>query len=97
MKFSEQWLREWVSPQLETQAMADQITMAGLEVDAIEAVAAEFSGVVVAEVLSKEKHPDADKLNVCTVNDGTGEPVQVVCGASNVDVGQKIPGLQRCF
>ena len=94
MKFSEQWLREWVSPQLETQAMADQITMAGLEVDAIEAVAAEFSGVVVAEVLSKEKHPDADKLNVCTVNDGTGEPVQVVCGASNVDVGQKIPFAQ---
>ncbi|MGQ7263698.1 phenylalanine--tRNA ligase subunit beta [Vreelandella sp. V005] len=91
MKFSEQWLREWVSPQLETQAMADQITMAGLEVDAIEAVATEFSGVVVAEVLSKEKHPDADKLNVCTVNDGTGEPVQVVCGASNVEVGQKIP------
>lgn len=94
MKFSEQWLREWVSPQLETQAMADQITMAGLEVDAVEAVAAEFSGVVVAEVLSKEKHPDADKLNVCTVNDGTGEPVQVVCGAPNVDIGQKVPFAQ---
>ena len=94
MKFSEQWLREWVSPQLETQAMADQITMAGLEVDAVEAVAAPFSGVVVAEVLSKEKHPDADKLNVCTVDDGSGEPVQVVCGAPNVDVGQKIPFAQ---
>lgn len=94
MKFSEQWLREWVSPQLDTQAIADQITMAGLEVDAVEAVAAAFSGVVVAEVLSKEKHPDADKLNVCTVNDGTGEPVQVVCGAPNVDVGQKIPFAQ---
>lgn len=94
MKFSEQWLREWVSPQLETQAMADQITMAGLEVDAVEAVAAAFSGVVVAEVLSKEKHPDADKLNVCTVDDGSGEPVQVVCGAPNVDVGQKIPFAQ---
>ena len=94
MKFSEQWLREWVAPQLDTQAIADQITMAGLEVDAVEAVAATFSGVVVAEVLSKEKHPDADKLNVCTVNDGTGEPVQVVCGAPNVDVGQKIPFAQ---
>ena len=94
MKFSEQWLREWVSPQLDTQAIADQITMAGLEVDAVEAVAAAFSGVVVAEVLTKEKHPDADKLNVCTVNDGTGEPVQVVCGAPNVDVGQKIPFAQ---
>ncbi|MGP8291945.1 phenylalanine--tRNA ligase subunit beta [Vreelandella zhanjiangensis] len=94
MKFSEQWLREWVSPQLDTQAIADQITMAGLEVDAVEAVAAAFSGVVVAEVLTKEKHPDADKLNVCTVNDGTGEPVQVVCGAANVDIGQKIPFAQ---
>ncbi|OJA04641.1 phenylalanine--tRNA ligase subunit beta [Halomonas sp. QHL1] len=94
MKFSEQWLREWVSPQLETQAMADQITMAGLEVDAVEAVASAFSGVVVAEVLSKEKHPDADKLNVCTVDDGSGEPVQVVCGAPNVDIGQKIPFAQ---
>ncbi|RUR34743.1 phenylalanine--tRNA ligase subunit beta [Vreelandella andesensis] len=94
MKFSEQWLRDWVAPQLDTQAIADQITMAGLEVDAIEAVASSFSGVVVAEVLTKEKHPDADKLNVCTVNDGTGEPVQVVCGAPNVDVGQKIPFAQ---
>lgn len=94
MKFSEHWLREWVSPQLDTQAMADQITMAGLEVDAIEAVAAAFSGVVVAEVLSKEKHPDADKLNVCTVDDGSGEPVQVVCGAANVEVGQKVPFAQ---
>jgi phenylalanyl-tRNA synthetase beta chain len=91
MKFSEHWLREWVSPQLDTQAMADQITMAGLEVDAVEAVAATFSGVVVAEVLSKEKHPDADKLNVCSVDDGSGDSIQVVCGAPNVDVGQKIP------
>ncbi|KFC49684.1 hypothetical protein DK37_03340 [Halomonas sp. SUBG004] len=72
MKFSEQWLRDWVTPQLDTQAIADQITMAGLEVDAVEPVAASFSGVVVAEVLTKEKHPDADKLNVCTVNDGVG-------------------------
>lgn len=94
MKFSEQWLRDWVTPQLDTQAIADQITMAGLEVDAVEPVAASFSGVVVAEVLTKEKHPDADKLNVCTVNDGSAAPVQVVCGAPNVDVGQKIPFAQ---
>ncbi|NGO91088.1 MAG: phenylalanine--tRNA ligase subunit beta, partial [Halomonas sp.] len=78
----------------DAQAIADQITMAGLEVDAVEAVAAAFSGVVVAEVLSKEKHPDADKLNVCTVDDGTGAPVQVVCGAANVAVGQKVPFAQ---
>ncbi|MGJ7456840.1 phenylalanine--tRNA ligase subunit beta [Halomonas sp. RA08-2] len=91
MKFSEQWLREWVSPQLATQALADQITMAGLEVDAVEPVAADFDGVVVAEVLEKVQHPDADKLNVCRVDDGSGEPVQVVCGAPNVEVGQKVP------
>ncbi|MCO7245309.1 phenylalanine--tRNA ligase subunit beta [Halomonas sp. Mc5H-6] len=91
MKFSEQWLREWVSPQLDTQAVADQITMAGLEVDAVEPVAASFSGVVVAEVLTRESHPNADKLNVCTVDDGSGSSVQVVCGAPNVDVGQKVP------
>ena len=91
MKFSEQWLREWVSPQLSVQELADQITMAGLEVDAIEPVAAAFSGVVVAEVVDKRQHPDADKLSVCLVADGSAEPVQVVCGAPNVAVGQKVP------
>ncbi|MDI5985044.1 phenylalanine--tRNA ligase subunit beta [Halomonas sp. M4R5S39] len=90
MKFSEQWLRDWVSPQLATQALADQITMAGLEVDAVEPVAASFEGVMVAEVVSREPHPDADKLNVCRVDDGSGETVQVVCGAPNVAVGQKV-------
>ncbi|WP_458527070.1 phenylalanine--tRNA ligase subunit beta [Onishia taeanensis] len=94
MKFSEQWLREWVSPQLATQALADQITMAGLEVDAVEPVAAAFQGVVVAEVLDKAQHPDADKLNVCQVADGSGETVQVVCGAPNVAVGQKVAFAQ---
>jgi len=91
MKFSEAWLREWVSPALETQALADAITMAGLEVDAIEPVGAVFEGVVVATVVSKAPHPDADKLNVCQVDDGSGEPVQVVCGAPNVETGQKVP------
>ncbi|SHE89849.1 phenylalanyl-tRNA synthetase beta subunit [Modicisalibacter ilicicola DSM 19980] len=91
MKFSEQWLREWVSPTLSTQALADQITMAGLEVDAVEAVAARFDGVFVAEVVGKEPHPDADKLSVCRVDDGSGDTPQVVCGAPNVAVGQKVP------
>ncbi|MHB0775583.1 phenylalanine--tRNA ligase subunit beta [Halomonas sp. WWR20] len=91
MKFSETWLREWVSPELDTQALADQITMAGLEVDGVEPVAATFNGVVVAEVVAKQPHPDADKLNVCQVDDGSGEPVQVVCGAPNVAIGQKVP------
>lgn len=90
MKFSEQWLREWVSPQLGVQELADQITMAGLEVDAVEPVAAAFSGVAVAEVVGKQQHPDADKLNVCQVVDGSGEQIQVVCGAANVAIGQKV-------
>ncbi|HSH48245.1 MAG TPA: phenylalanine--tRNA ligase subunit beta [Halomonas sp.] len=90
MKVSEQWLREWVSPALDTQALADQVTMAGLEVDGIEPVAAAFSGVVIAKVLERVQHPDADKLSLCQVDDGSGEPVQVVCGAPNVATGQKV-------
>ncbi|GHC27277.1 phenylalanine--tRNA ligase subunit beta [Aidingimonas halophila] len=91
MKFSEQWLREWVSPDLSTQQLADQITMAGLEVDSITPVAGEFSRVVVAEVTDKQQHPDADKLSVCHVDDGSGKTSQVVCAAPNVAVGQKVP------
>lgn len=90
MKISEQWLREWVSPSLPTSELAHQLTMAGLEVDAIEPVAAAFCGVVVAEILSVESHPDAAKLRVCQVSTGS-ETVQVVCGASNARVGLKVP------
>ena len=90
MKFSEQWLREWVNPANDTQALMDQITMAGLEVDGFEPVAGAFSGVVVGEVLSVAPHPDADKLRVCQVSDGRSE-VQVVCGAPNVREGLKVP------
>ncbi len=90
MIFSEQWIREWVNPSLTTQQLMDQLTMAGLEVDAFSAVAAEFSGVVVGEVLSVVSHPDADKLRVCEVNDGN-VTVQVVCGASNVREGLRVP------
>ncbi|PID43087.1 MAG: phenylalanine--tRNA ligase subunit beta [Proteobacteria bacterium] len=90
MKFSEQWLREWVNPELDTQELVQQITMAGLEVDGVEPVAGPFHGVIVGEVLSAEKHPDADKLSVCQVSDGqTG--YQVVCGAPNVRAGLKVP------
>jgi len=90
MQFSELWLREWANPALETQELVDQITMAGLEVDAIEAAAGEFSGIVVGQILSFEQHPDADKLNVCKVSDGN-EEFQIVCGAPNVREGMKIP------
>jgi phenylalanyl-tRNA synthetase beta chain len=87
---SEQWLREWVSPDISTEDLAHQVTMAGLEVDAIDPVAGEFSGVLVAEIVSAEQHPDADKLRVCEVNAG-GETVQIVCGAPNARAGLKAP------
>lgn len=91
MKFSEQWLRELINPDISTDELSHQLTMAGLEVDAIEPVAAEFTKVVIGEVLSIEKHPDADKLNVCQVNVGGDEPLNIVCGASNVRTGLRIP------
>ena len=91
MKFSEAWLREWVNPELDTQQLGDALTMAGLEGEFYEPVAAEFSGVMVAEVLSVEAHPDADKLRVCKVSAGGGQALQIVCGAPNVRAGMKAP------
>ncbi|MBL4581137.1 MAG: phenylalanine--tRNA ligase subunit beta [Gammaproteobacteria bacterium] len=90
MIFSEQWLREWVSPDLETQQLIDELTMAGLEVDGATPVARQCSGIVVGLVESVEPHPDADKLSLCSVSDGT-ESFQVVCGAPNVRAGLKVP------
>ncbi len=90
MKFSEQWLREWVQPEIDTQALVDTVTMAGLEVDGTEDVAGVFSGIVVGQVVSREQHPDADKLSLCQVTDGN-EIFQIVCGATNVREGLKIP------
>ncbi|WP_269619270.1 phenylalanine--tRNA ligase subunit beta [Zhongshania sp. BJYM1] len=90
MKFSEQWLREWVNPAVDTEQLAARLTMAGLEVDAIDPVAGKFTGVVVAEIVSAESHPDAEKLQVCGVNNGS-EVVQIVCGAANARVGIKVP------
>lgn len=91
MKFSEKWLREWVNPALDSDALGHQITMAGLEVDAIDAVAGAFRGVVVGEIIAAEAHPDADKLQVCRVDAGGDEPLQVVCGAPNARPGLKAP------
>ena len=88
MKFSEQWLREWVKPALSTQALSDQLSLAGLEVDEVSGVAGHFEGVVVAEIISAAQHPDADKLQVCQVSDGS-ETFQVVCGAANARAGLK--------
>ena len=88
MKFSEKWLRELVNPAIDIQELVDQITMAGLEVDDVEGVAGDFSNVVVGEILTAEPHPNADKLQVCTVTDGV-ETYQVVCGAPNARAGLK--------
>lgn len=90
MKFNECWLREWVDPALDTAALSARLTMAGLEVDAVDPVAAPFSGVVVGEIVTIAPHPDADKLRVCQVTDGR-ETVQVVCGAPNARAGLRVP------
>jgi len=90
MKFSEQWLRSWVNPQVSREELVARLSMVGLEVDAVTPVAGAFSGVVVGEVLATEQHPDADKLRVCQVSNGS-ETFQVVCGAPNVRPGLKIP------
>jgi phenylalanyl-tRNA synthetase beta chain len=90
MKISEKWLREWANPPIDSDALVHQLTMAGLEVDSVESAQPAFDGVVVAEVQACEQHPNADKLNLCRVDDGSGEPVQVICGAKNVRAGLKV-------
>lgn len=91
MKISENWLRTWVNPAIDSEKLSDQLTMLGLEVDDLSPAAKPFTGVVVGEVLTVEQHPDADRLRVTTVNIGSDEPLQIVCGAPNVRAGMKAP------
>ena len=91
MQFSESWLRSLCNPPLDTETLCHVLTMAGLEVEEVKTVAPEFSGVFVAQVLTVKKHPDADKLNLCTVDAGQGDPLHIVCGAPNVAAGLKVP------
>jgi phenylalanyl-tRNA synthetase beta chain len=91
MKVSEKWLREWIDTPLPLDTIADKLTMSGCEVEARESVATAFTGIVVGHVLEREKHPDADKLSVCKVDNGQGETLQIVCGAQNVRAGLKVP------
>jgi phenylalanyl-tRNA synthetase beta chain len=102
MQFSENWLRSLVNTDLDSQALSHALTMAGLEVEEMQPVAAHFSKVVVAKILSTEKHPDADRLQVCKVDVGLAEPLQIVCGAANARagliapcamVGAELPGM----
>ncbi len=91
MQFPESWLREFCNPPLSTQALADLLTMSGMEVEDLRPVAPAFSGIVVAEILSAEPHPQADRLRVCQVSIGSGEPLQIVCGAPNARAGLRAP------
>ena len=88
MKISEQWLREWIDPPVDSDTLAQQLTMAGLEVNSIEPACKFFSGLVVAEVVKVNSHPDADKLRICQVNSGE-EVLTIVCAAANVREGMK--------
>ncbi|MDO6762276.1 phenylalanine--tRNA ligase subunit beta [Agarivorans sp. 1_MG-2023] len=94
MKFSESWLREWVNPSISRDELSEQITMAGLEVDGIEAVASNFNGVVIGEVVECGQHPDADKLRVTKINVGGDELLDIVCGAPNCRQGLKVAVAQ---
>ncbi|MES2106689.1 MAG: phenylalanine--tRNA ligase subunit beta [Pseudomonadota bacterium] len=91
MQFSENWLRTMVDPKMTSDELAHLLTMSGLEVEELDPVAPPFSNVVVAEILEIAKHPNADRLNVCQVNVGTGTILNIVCGAPNVRVGMKVP------
>ena len=91
MKFSESWLRSFVDPVCSGRDFSHLLTMAGLEVEEEQAVAPAFSGVVVGHVLAVDKHPGADRLNVCRVDVGSGEALMIVCGAANAAAGIKVP------
>ena len=91
MQFPESWLRTLVDPDISTKALSHKLTMAGLEVEEEKPVAPEFSGIIVARIESTEQHPNADKLKVCSVDDGSGQLLQIVCGAPNAAAGLKVP------
>lgn len=91
MKVSEKWLREWVNPAIDAAEIGSKLTMAGVELDGIEPVANPFTNVVVGQIISAEKHPDADKLQICQVDCGGEEMLQIVCGAPNARAGLKAP------
>jgi len=89
MKIPYSWLADWVPVPWPPPELGARLTMAGFELEALQEAAPPFSGVVVAQILSAERHPQADKLQVCRVSTGSGEPLQIVCGASNARAGLK--------
>src|SRR5512138_2461290 len=90
MKFSERWLRTLVDPPLDTAALCDALTMAGLEVEDVSRAAPPFANVVVGTITAVAAHPAADRLRVCTVDVGAQQPLQIVCGASNATAGMRV-------
>ena len=91
MKFNESWLREHVAVEADRDALCAALTAIGLEVEGVEPIGAELPGVIVAEIVEAVRHPEADRLQVCTVAIGGGEHVQIVCGAPNARAGLKAP------
>jgi len=91
MKFSERWLRAFVNPQETAEQLAHALTMAGLEIEEMHAAAPPFSGIVVGEIRAFDRHPNADRLNVCRVDAGQPQLLNIVCGAPNVAIGMKVP------
>ena len=91
MLFPESWLRAYVNPDLSTDELSHRLTMAGLEVEETESVAPAFTGIVVAHIVEVEQHPNADRLRVCRVDDGSGTLQQIVCGAPNAAAGLRVP------
>src|SRR4051794_7997164 len=89
MKFTLAWLKDHLETEADAQAVGDKLTSIGLEVESIEDAGARLKDFAVAHVISAEKHPNADKLKLCMVDTGSGEPVQVVCGAPNAHTGMK--------
>jgi phenylalanyl-tRNA synthetase beta chain len=90
MKFSQQWLNEWLSTKLSTDIIVERLTDLGLEVDTVESAAGAFTGVLVGEILSADQHPDADRLRCCRVNVGDDQPLDIVCGGVNARAGIKV-------
>src|SRR5213080_1501667 len=94
MKFSVNWLREFVELSSSVEELAELLTLAGIEIEGIEKRGANFDHVVVAQITASSQHPNADRLSVCQVDDGSGQMRQIVCGAKNYKVGDKVPLAQ---
>src|ERR1700744_3059851 len=90
MKVTLNWLKQYVDFNWSPEELTERLTMLGLEVESVQKISGAFDGIVVAQILTREKHPNADKLSLCQVNDGAGER-QIVCGAQNFKAGDKVP------